>query len=159
MNKSRLLRLFTRLQMKLNSKARYTTKDSELQLRNRYYVVGHYPSSCLYLKSPSCLFFKTQRFGDWILSPSSGETYSGTSSVDWAQMSRFYLKTETESSLRNVVFWKINRTLFLDKDRTMDNVQQHSICTNVPLSQTVTSYLQMRKVGSPRNMHWVAISE
>jgi hypothetical protein len=28
----------------------------------------------------------------------------GTSSVDWAQLSRFYLKTETESSLRNVVF-------------------------------------------------------
>jgi hypothetical protein len=27
-----------------------------------------------------------------------------TSSIDWAQMSRFYLKTDTESSLRNVVF-------------------------------------------------------
>jgi hypothetical protein len=27
----------------------------------------------------------------------------GTSSIDWAQLSRFYLKTETESSLRNVV--------------------------------------------------------
>jgi hypothetical protein len=27
-------------------------------------------------KTPSCLFFKTQRFGDWILSPSSGKTYS-----------------------------------------------------------------------------------
>jgi hypothetical protein len=33
-----------------------------------YYISGHYPSSCLY--------FKTQRFGDWILSPSSGKTYS-----------------------------------------------------------------------------------
>jgi hypothetical protein len=42
----------------------------------KYYVFGHYPSSCLYLKTPSCLFFKTQRFGDWILSPSSGKTYS-----------------------------------------------------------------------------------
>jgi hypothetical protein len=29
----------------------------------------------------------------------------GTSSIDWAQLSRFHLKTETESSLRNVVFW------------------------------------------------------
>jgi hypothetical protein len=29
---------------------------------------------------------------------------SKTSSIDWAQQSRFYLKTETESSLRNVVF-------------------------------------------------------
>jgi hypothetical protein len=28
----------------------------------------------------------------------------GTSSIDWAQLSRFYLKMETESSLRNVVF-------------------------------------------------------
>jgi hypothetical protein len=27
----------------------------------------------------------------------------GTSSIHWAQLSRFYLKTETESSLRNVV--------------------------------------------------------
>jgi hypothetical protein len=26
-------------------------------------------------------------------------------SVDWAQLSRFHLKTETESSLRNVVFY------------------------------------------------------
>jgi hypothetical protein len=30
----------------------------------------------------------------------------GTSSIDWAQLSRFYLKTETESILRKVVFWK-----------------------------------------------------
>jgi hypothetical protein len=28
----------------------------------------------------------------------------GTSSIDWVQLSRFYLKTEIESSLRNVVF-------------------------------------------------------
>jgi hypothetical protein len=36
----------------------------------------------------------------------------GTSSIDWTQLSRSYLKTEKESSLRNVVFWKINRTVF-----------------------------------------------
>jgi hypothetical protein len=42
----------------------------------KYYDFGHYPSSCLYLETPSCLFFKTQRFGDWILSPSSGKTNS-----------------------------------------------------------------------------------
>jgi hypothetical protein len=30
----------------------------------------------------------------------------GTSSIDWAQLSRFHLKTETESSLRNVVLNK-----------------------------------------------------
>jgi hypothetical protein len=27
----------------------------------------------------------------------------GTNSIDWAQLSRFYLKTETESSIRNAV--------------------------------------------------------
>jgi hypothetical protein len=42
----------------------------------KYYVFGHYPLSYLYLEMPSFLFFKTQRFGDWILSPSSGEIYS-----------------------------------------------------------------------------------
>jgi hypothetical protein len=47
----------------------------------------------------------------------------GTSSIDWAQLSKFYLKTETESSLRNVVFRKVHRTVFLNKDRTLDNVQ------------------------------------
>jgi hypothetical protein len=39
-------------------------------------LLVHYPSSCLYLKTPSCLFFKTQRFGVRILSPSSGKTYT-----------------------------------------------------------------------------------
>jgi hypothetical protein len=28
----------------------------------------------------------------------------GTSSIDWPKLGRFYLQTETESSLRNVVF-------------------------------------------------------
>jgi hypothetical protein len=46
-----------------------------------------------------------------------------TSSINWAQLSSYYLKTERESSLRNVVFWKINKTVFLDEYRTMDNVQ------------------------------------
>jgi hypothetical protein len=68
-------------------------------------------------------------------------TEIGTRSIAWAQLSRFYLKTETGSSLRNTVFWNINRTVFLDKDRTMDNVQKHNNCTNVPLSQTFRSHL------------------
>jgi hypothetical protein len=53
-------------------------------------------SIVLYLKIPSCLFFKTQ------ISELCPEI--GTSFIDWAQLSRFYLKTERESSLRNVVF-------------------------------------------------------
>jgi hypothetical protein len=40
----------------------------------KHYVFGHYPLSCLYLKTPSYLFFKMQRFIDQILSPSSGIT-------------------------------------------------------------------------------------
>jgi hypothetical protein len=38
--------------------------------------------------------FKAQRFGDWILSPSSCGAYypeKGTSSVDWGELSRFHL--------------------------------------------------------------------
>jgi hypothetical protein len=73
-----------------------------------YYVFGHYPSSCLYLKNCR-LFFKTQRFSDWTLSPK-----------------RCVLKNKQDG--------------FLDKDRTMDNVQKHNNCTNVPSSQTFRSY-------------------
>jgi hypothetical protein len=47
----------------------------------------------------------------------------GTSSIDWAHQNRFHLKTETESSLRNVVLkYKQNGVLLVDKNRTMDNV-------------------------------------
>jgi hypothetical protein len=42
---------------------------------------------------------------------------TGTSSIDSAQLRRFCLKTETESSLRNVVSCNVNRTVFLGKDR------------------------------------------
>jgi hypothetical protein len=41
----------------------------------KYYVFGYYPSSCLYLKTV-LFIFKTLHFGDWIMSPSSGKTYS-----------------------------------------------------------------------------------
>jgi hypothetical protein len=53
-------------------------------------------------------------------------TQLGTNSIDWAKLSRLYLKTETESSLRNLVFWKINRTIFLDENRMMHNAQKHN---------------------------------
>jgi hypothetical protein len=36
----------------------------------------------------------------------------------------------------------IDRGRFLDKDKMMNNVQKHNICTNVPSSQTFRSYLQ-----------------
>jgi hypothetical protein len=41
--------------------------------------------------------------------------------------------------------------VFLDKDRTMDNVQKHNICTNVPSSQTFRSYLLLYEfVNTPQ---------
>jgi hypothetical protein len=77
-----------------------------------YHNSGYYLSPIFYLKS--------RRFGDWSLSPSSGGTSSDgpnrksdslspyllaeTSSFYLVYLSKFYLKTETESSLRNVVF-------------------------------------------------------
>jgi hypothetical protein len=83
---------------------------------------------CFWTISIVLLTFKTQRFGNWILSPSLGPERGG-------QLRRFYLKTETESSLRNFVFkYKQNRVL--DKNRKMDNAQKHNVCTNVLSSQT-----------------------
>jgi hypothetical protein len=46
--------------------------------------------------------------------------------MDWAQLNRFHLKTETESILRKVLFLNVNMTVSLDKDRTMDDVQKHN---------------------------------
>jgi hypothetical protein len=40
-------------------------------VKYNYHNSGHYP--------PSCLLFKAQRFGDWILCPSSDGTYSAVS--------------------------------------------------------------------------------
>jgi hypothetical protein len=48
-------------------------------------------------------------------------------SINFAQQGRFYLRTMTNSSLRNVV---------LIKPRTVDNVQQVCYCNNTSSSQT-----------------------
>jgi hypothetical protein len=53
---------------------------------------------------------------------------------------KHHLKMEIESNLRNIVFWKINRTVFLDKDRTMENVQKRNIYTNIPSSENFRAY-------------------
>jgi hypothetical protein len=47
------------------------------------------------------------------------------SSIEWAQLSRFHLKTESESNLWNTV---------LNKKRRMHNAQKHN--SFIPLSQT-----------------------
>jgi hypothetical protein len=57
----------------------------------------------------------------------------GTSSIYWAQLSRFCPKTEGETSHRNVAFCCINRTI--------SNVQKRNISTDVPSSQMFGSYL------------------
>jgi hypothetical protein len=54
----------------------WTTITKKLCNKYNYYVLGHYPSSHPLSKMLSCLYLKTQYFGDWILSPSSGKTYS-----------------------------------------------------------------------------------
>jgi hypothetical protein len=116
-----------------------------LTLYYKCYVPVHYPSSCLYVKTPSCLYYKTtfRRLDSvsfrWNLL-SWAQSEIGASSIDWAQLSRFYLKTETKFSLRNV-FCNRNRRVFLDKGRTIDNIQKYNICTNVQSSQTFRSYL------------------
>jgi hypothetical protein len=74
-------------------------------------------SSCFYLSyRPVCI--TKHNVSETSLSPSSGKTYSVLSN----------LKTETESSHRNVVL-KYKQDDVLDKNRTMDNVQKHNICT------------------------------
>jgi hypothetical protein len=59
-----------------------------------YDVFGHYPSSCRYLQTPSCLFFQNTKFR----------------------------RLDPVSEI--LCFEKINRMAFLDKDRMMDNVQK-----------------------------------
>jgi hypothetical protein len=73
-------------------------------------------------------------------------------SKDWAQLSRLYLKTETESSLRNVVFCNINRTVFLDRDRTMNSVQKHNICNKSGTPQENVTCIWCRCCRSSHNI-------
>jgi hypothetical protein len=57
-------------------------------------------------KTPSCLYFKITTFRrlDSISVVRKNLLSCGkTSFIDWSQLSRFYPKTEIESSLRNVV--------------------------------------------------------
>jgi hypothetical protein len=49
--------------------------------------------------------------------------------IDWAQLSRFYLKTETIQAPKRCVL-KNKHDGVLDQDRTMDNVQKHNIYTD-----------------------------
>jgi hypothetical protein len=70
-----------------------------------------------------------------------------TSSVYWTQLSRFYLRREIQSSLRNAVL-KYKQDNILNKAETMDNVQECNNCTNLPSSQTFRSLIQYLSIIS-----------
>jgi hypothetical protein len=55
-----------------------------------------------------------------------------TSSIYWAQLSRFHLKTDRIQSPKHCV---------LNRNRAMDNVQNWDSYINIPLSQTYRSYM------------------
>jgi hypothetical protein len=80
----------------------------------KHYVFGHYPPSCLYLKSVLFIF---QNTAFWILDSVSVFRYN---LLSWAQM---------------IELVPVSGQI-LDKDKTMDNVQKHNICTSVLSSQT-----------------------
>jgi hypothetical protein len=60
--------LFAELVIRLHWKSQQTAGRSPLAQILCFWTLSIVLSSS---KTPSCLFFKTQRFGDWILSPSS----------------------------------------------------------------------------------------
>jgi uncharacterized membrane protein YhaH (DUF805 family) len=100
-----------------------------------YWFSGHYPSSKLLLK---------RRFRDRTFSP-SGKKPNELGPIDraspypefgiywiallmWPSCAGCYLRTEIESSLRNVVLIKV---------WMMDNVQKITHCINIPSSKTL----------------------
>jgi hypothetical protein len=73
-------------------------------------------------RTPSCFYLKSvsvQRWGlgqtEYVLSEDGDRIpspWTGTNCTDWAPLSRFYLKTEIDSSLRNNLFLNKNRAVF-----------------------------------------------
>jgi hypothetical protein len=73
----------------------------------KYCISGYYQSSCFYLKinfsdTGFCLRLQVKRTQLGRIGRAS--PYLRTSSIEWAQLSTFYLKTKAKSSLQNVVF-------------------------------------------------------
>jgi hypothetical protein len=100
----------------------------------KYYVSGHYPSSCFYLTHCPALILKhcvsetgfslrlqVKSIKLNLIDRARSET--GPSSIDWPNWVGFT--------------WNI---VFLNKNRNMGNVQKHNICINVPSSQNFRSY-------------------
>jgi hypothetical protein len=117
---------------------RAASVPAEIQIQNlpntyKYCVSVHYPSSCFYLK--------TQRFGDWILSPSAGQTYSVRSSlrnfvclIKKKQVGVLDKKTGRWVVSRNTIFvWMYHRYKLLDL------TLEHTFRA-LPLHQTVRCF-------------------
>jgi hypothetical protein len=89
-------------------------------------VSGQYPSSCFYLKQcfgdnsvPTCFQVKPTQMGP----ASVSSLVIGTSFIDWAQLSRFYLKGQSSFVLK--------KGSVLNKNGMMDNVQKHNSCNRL----------------------------
>jgi hypothetical protein len=126
--------------------------------QHKYDVFGYYPWFCLYLETPSCLFFKAKHFGDWILSPFVDKIYSvGPKSLELVPISRHLCQNQdgvqkpntpqaTCESYENITFLKTLHIQGLEPENYHDKnhhrrKKKHNICSNVQLSQTFRSYL------------------
>jgi hypothetical protein len=58
------------------------------------------------------------------------------------------LSSSNNTALSRNFVLKINRTVFLDNDRTMDNVQKHNICTKIKFIRLFLSpnFVEIREV-------------
>jgi hypothetical protein len=83
----------------------------------KYYVTGHYPSSCFYPKHRPVYISKRN------------VSEIGTGPIDWAQMSRFLPEDGDRIQSPISCVLKCKQDGVLDKNGMMDNVQKHNICT------------------------------
>jgi hypothetical protein len=75
-----------------------TYRSEEMNSDKNITFFGHYPSSYFCLKRRH-IYFSKHNVSETGFCPETG-----TSSIDWSQMSSSYLRTETECCPRNVVF-------------------------------------------------------
>jgi hypothetical protein len=104
----------------------------------KYYISGHYPSSCFYLKHrPVYISKHNVSEAGFCLGLQIKPTQVGP--IDRASPC-----LRKESGLWNAVFWNINRT--------MNNAQKRNICTNVTSSQIFRSYSQFCWLSGVKNI-------